>query len=470
MKEYHDILSRKTFKDNLADAYDKQADSMPNYTPQQRMVSGFMRGMGTGLRNDREREAKLKEIEEDSRQMAMLTKELTMATGKNQLKKEKYNLFLNENYAGLMQLSDLMQKGEDGKVDILGPELFANFSKIMGEDLGKFQHYKNGYFNFIDKKGEPRTINSMNLLQPLIANLPDDQKQNFKGFLTPLQMKDIDRLYEEKQLKIDKYRAEIDASKASGEASKAHAELYKAQSNPDAIQAEIDYKKAQANLLNQKANNVGSSDNKKLLDNIASDNIKFLSENKENVETNKRLIQAYSNIGKVLTAEEKDLLSRTGPSMKAIALRFLNTSFDEGTRRQAEIEMESQPLYHGIKKIFVGTTSNQDVAMFLATLPSLDKDYNANINIIKRRINELEKENFILENTKKELENNNYRVHHSHSSINDKVNKMWENKILKESGKVKLKLNDGSIKMYDKEKDKKAIEELLNNNLAEEIQ
>jgi len=232
MSDYSEILKRKTFKDNLADAYDKQADNMPNYTPQQRMVSGFMRGMGTGLRNDREREAKLKEIEEDSRQMAMLTKELTMATGKNQLKKEKYNLFLNENYAGLMQLSDLMQKGEDGKVDILGPELFTNFSKIMGEDLGTFQHYKNGYFNFIDKKGQPRTINSMNLLQPLIANLPDDQKQNFKGFLTPLQMKDIDRMYEEKQLKLQKLQADIDLAKV-------HSKLYEEQAKEALRKAEV---------------------------------------------------------------------------------------------------------------------------------------------------------------------------------------------------------------------------------------
>lgn len=240
MKDYYEILNRKTPRDNWADSLQSHADSIGKpMNKNQAAAKAIYGGFAAGLRNDMDREAKLKEIEEDSRQMAMLDRELKMATGKNQLKKEKYNLFLSENYAGLMQLSDLMQKGEDGKVDILGPELFANFSKIMGEDLGKFQHYKNGYFNFIDKKGEPRTINSMNLLQPLIASLPDDQKQNFKGFLTPLQMKDIDRMYEEKQLKIDKYRADIDASKASVEASKAHAELYKAQAKEALRKAEI---------------------------------------------------------------------------------------------------------------------------------------------------------------------------------------------------------------------------------------
>lgn len=456
MSDYSEILKRKTFKDNLADAYDKQADNMPNYTPQQRMVSGFMRGMGTGLRNDREREAKLKEIEEDSRQMAMLTKELTMATGKNQLKKEKYNLFLNENYAGLMQLSDLMQKGEDGKVDILGPELFANFSKIMGEDLGTFQHYKNGYFNFIDKKGEPRTINSMNLLQPLIANLPDDQKQNFKGFLTPLQSADIDKIYEEKQLKIDKYRADIDASKASVEASKAHAELYKAQSNPDAIQAEIDYKKAQANLLNQKATNVGKGDNKKLFDSIYQDNIKYLSESKNTLNTNNKILGAYKNIGKLLTEENLSILSRDGPSLYSNAMRFLNPSFDESTRRQAEIEMETQPLYHEIKKMFAGATSNQDVALFITTLPTLGKDYKGNMNVIKRKVNELEKDNFIIKNTRKLIEDSNYSIHHTHSSFDDKINTLWEKevtdkKLLNNGKNVKMKDKDGAIYYIPKE-------------------
>lgn len=240
MKDYYEILNRKTPRDNWADSLQSHADSIGKpMNKNQAAAKAIYGGFAAGLRNDMDREAKIREIEEDSRQMAMLDRELKMATGKNQLKKEKYNLFLSENYAGLMQLSDLMQKGEDGKVDILGPELFANFNKIMGEDLGKFQHYKNGYFNFIDKKGEPRTINSMNLLQPLIASLPDDQKQNFKGFLTPLQMKDIDRMYEEKQLKIDKYRADIDASKASVEASKAHAELYKAQAKEALRKAEI---------------------------------------------------------------------------------------------------------------------------------------------------------------------------------------------------------------------------------------
>ena len=205
MKENYDILNRRKPMEEVGDAFKGQADSMRPMNVGQRREQALMRGFGAGINMGARAidEAKIREIEEDSRQMAMLDRELKMSTGRNQLKKEKYTLFLNENYAGLMQLSDLLQKGEDGKVDILAPELFANFSKIMGEDLGTFKHYKNGYFNFIDKKGEPRTINGMNLLQPLIANLPDDQKQNFKGFLTPLQMKDIGRMYEEKQLKID---------------------------------------------------------------------------------------------------------------------------------------------------------------------------------------------------------------------------------------------------------------------------
>lgn len=240
MKDYYEILNRKTPRDNWADSLQSHADSIGKpMNKNQAAAKAIYGGFAAGLRNDMDREAKIREIEEGSRQTAMLDKELKMFTAKNQVKKEKYNLFLNENYAGLMQLSDLMQKGEDGKVDILAPELFRNFGEIMGEDLGKFQHYKNGYFNFIDKKGEPRTINGMNLLQPLLANLPDDQKQNFKGFLTPLQMKDIDRMYEEKQLKIDKYRAEIDASKASVETNKAHAELYKAQAKEALRKAEI---------------------------------------------------------------------------------------------------------------------------------------------------------------------------------------------------------------------------------------
>lgn len=232
MKEYHDILSRKTFKDNLADAYDKQADSMPNYTPQQRMVSGFMRGMGTGLRNDREREAKLKEIEEDSRQMAMLTKELTMATGKNQLREQKIKSFIADQDSNLKLASDLIVKGKYDQLDILAPSIFNAYKEHTGTNLGEYLFSKNGHISFKTPDGKIETMEAKTLFNPIMNYIPPEDRGNYKGFATSYQAEELDAIVEARRLKNELLQSQADNMKA-------HSKLYEAQGKEALRKAEV---------------------------------------------------------------------------------------------------------------------------------------------------------------------------------------------------------------------------------------
>ena len=467
MSDYSDILNSKKTSDKLGDAFSKQADSMRPLNVGQRREQALLRGLGVGLNNDDERESKLAELEEDYKQVDMFDRQLKMATGKNQLTKaQNENFFLTyQNDYGV--LDKLLEQGKTDEADIVLRDLFGKFNELNPDrKLGTYLGFDKASGNIFvhDNNGNAESMHYSDLTAQTI---PQDQQINYPNLLTRNAKFIIDNQMALKTLDVEKARASINQSNAAAETSKTHAELYKAQSNPDAIQSEIEYKKAQTNKLNQEANNVSKGDDKKLFDEIYKTNVNYLSEAKTNIENNKKVLGAYDNIGTIVTDENADLFRRTGPSIKAAALRFLNPSFDEGTRREAELEMESQPLYLDLKKLFGFNPSNTDIALFIKTLPTMGKDYKANMNVINRRKEELKKDIFKAEETRKLIEESNYKLLHSHSSIDEIVNNRWDKKVLIDKGKVKLKLKNGSIKVYDKEKDKKAIEDILNNNLAE---
>lgn len=432
MKEYYDILNRRKPMEDVGDAFKGQADAMRPMNVGQRREQALMRGFGAGINMGARAvdEAKIREIEEDSRQMAMLTKELTMATGKNQLKKEKYNLFLSENYAGLMQLSDLMQKGEDGKIDILGPELFANFSKIMGEDLGKFQHYKNGYFNFIDKKGEPRTINSMNLLQPLIASLPDDQKQNFKGFLTPLQSADIDRMYKEKQLNLEKLQADIDLAKA-------HSKLYESQGKEALRKAE--------NPTMTKSQEIIFKSN---VDN----NQQYIKEARKKVITDKILVQTLNETEDMIIEAAKK--GQVGSDLLSQGKRLWSKYLTGDNKEITIVDMAKAAYFARVKEAGGANPSTTEFLTALETIPNTDKNLLASLSVLKKDKNIALNNIYRFNNIEKNLRNNDYQgspddeniINFNEEEYNNFVNENSLKKTIRVSKKDK---NTGKIDILD---------------------
>ncbi len=469
-KDYSDILNRKTIMDKVSDAFTDQANSMRPMNVGQRREQALMRGLGVGFGLNPEREAKLAELENMSKELAMNKYGLEMQSGKNELKKQKLLSFLNENHAGLSQLSEYIYAGKHNEVDILAPEILKNYSDITGDKIGKFSHYKNGYATFIDDGGEPKTINIKNLIQPVMDLLPTDQKKEYRGFLSPLQNADIDRMVKAQELQMQKYQADIEASKA-------HTELYKLQTDPDMLSADMDYKKAQAEKLRQEAKYVGKDSNKELLKKLQTSNIDFLEETHDNIKSKEKQLGAYENIGKLITEEFQSTWNRSGAGLISKAQRFLNPSFTDASRRQAQIDMEKEPLYHEIRKIFTGAVSDKDVALFVTTLPDLNNSYEANMTIIENRKKALEEDLFKLKSTRDLIQNSDYSTHFTHTSIQDKVEELNKERIAKieaeklnSNNKIKLQLEDGSINIYDKEQDKEIINELLNNKLAKQLQ
>ena len=356
-KDYSDILNRKTIMDKVGDAFTDQANSMRPMNVGQRREQALMRGLGAGFGLNPAREAKLAELEQMSKEAAMFDHELKMQSGNNELKKQKNLAFFNENQAALSQLSEYIYAGKHSEVDMLAPEILKSYSDITGNKIGKFSHYKNGYATFIDESGEPKTINIKNLLQPVMDLLPPDQKKEYRGFLSPLQNADIDRMVKSQELQMQKYQADIEASKA-------HAELYKSQAEKAKIEAQNPMSKKEQETI--------------LTTNITS-NRKYIEEKLDpKLEASENILTAYDRLGKI-AIETPNLV---GSDYLTKVRRTLGEAF--GLDPNLDYAKLSNVDFEKMLRPILGAQFTKDEGnRILAKLPSIEKNRKALLQFLK---------------------------------------------------------------------------------------
>ena len=224
MKEYYDILNRRKPMEDVGDAFKGQADAMRPMNVGQRREQALMRGFGAGINMGARAvdEAKIREIEEDSRQMAMLTKELTMATGKNQLREQKIKSFIADQDSNLKLASDLIVKGKYDQLDILAPSIFNAYKEHTGTNLGEYLFSKNGHISFKTPDGKIETMEAKTLFNPIMNYIPPEDRGNYKGFATSYQAEELDAIVETRRLKNELLQSQSDNMKA-------HSKLYESQ-------------------------------------------------------------------------------------------------------------------------------------------------------------------------------------------------------------------------------------------------
>lgn len=356
-KDYSDMLNRKTVMDKVGDAFTDQANSMRPMNVGQRREQALLRGLGAGFGINPAREAKLAELEVMSKELAMNKYALEMQSGKNELKKQKLLSFLNENHAGLSQLSEYIYAGKHNEVDILAPEILKSYGDITGDKIGKFSHYKNGYATFIDETGNPKAINIKNLLQPVMDLLPADQKKEYRGFLSPLQNADIDRMVKAQELQMQKYQADIEASKA-------HAELYKSQAEKAKIEAQNPMSKKEQETI--------------LTTNITS-NRKYIEEKLDpKLEASENILTAYDRLGKI-AIETPNLV---GSDYLTKVRRTLGEAF--GLDPNLDYAKLSNVDFEKMLRPILGAQFTKDEGnRILAKLPSIEKNRKALLQFLK---------------------------------------------------------------------------------------
>ena len=377
LDQYKDLVNQPTFADYLGDAFSK-AGSQEAIGPAQKSSNLMLAAFGTGIKGTaaEERRQQLSPMLEQAGRITAKAAELEAQMQESEQNRLKITQFIKQSAVPIAQLSQASLARDIPASNELAKGIYLNF-KQGAEDptMGDFDHYHNGviYYHNLETgaiEGEnviglmyqagidPKTIWGQDA--PMIeAGLSPGAKKNYE---------DSEKM---RQLEMEGKRADIGLKQA-------HAGVYQEQANK--IQNEMQAPKPKysdrvmSKLIETNQNWVNS-----------------LNKEHQTLETQST---AYKEIAKIISKEKG---SRAGSSAIAQGLRLYNNSNSESEKRQALIELYKQPLMAGIKQIFAGSTSNEDVALFMSTLPSLDKNPDAAIQVAIERAeqldNQLQKDN-----------------------------------------------------------------------------
>jgi hypothetical protein len=361
MKDYADILNRKKTADKLGDAFTDQANSMRPMNVGQRREQALLRGLGVGLNSDDEREAKLAELENMSKELSMNKYALEMQSGKNaKIKADNENFFLS-NRNDLATLNDFLQKGDFEAVNVMAPTLLENYKKITGRDIGEYSYSANGKIYMEDKQGNVKGQYIADILQGVI---PQEEQMNFPELLTYNSKTAVANKIEEQRLKNEQIKAAIEASRANVETSKAHAELYKSQAEKAKMEAQNPMSKKEQETI--------------LTTNITS-NRKYIEEKLDpKLEASENILTAYDRLGKI-AIETPNLV---GSDYLTKVRRTLGEAF--GLDPNLDYAKLSNVDFEKMLRPILGAQFTKDEGnRILAKLPSIEKNRKALLQFLK---------------------------------------------------------------------------------------
>jgi hypothetical protein len=369
MKDYHDIINRKTYRDNFSDALNKQADSIGRpMNKGQADTSAILRGFAAGFSHDSEREAKLAELENMSKELAMNKYALEMQSGKNaKIKADNENFFLS-NRNDLATLNDFLQKGDFEAVNVMAPTLLENYKKITGKDIGEYAYSSGGKIYVEDSKGNVKGQYIADILQGII---PQEEQMNFPELLTYNSKAAVQNKLEEQRLKNEQIKAAIEASRANVETSKAHAELYKSQAEKAKMEAEKAKMEAENPMSKKEQETI-------LTTNITS-NRKYIEEKLDpKLEASENILTAYDRLGKIAIETPNlvgsDYLTKVRRTLGEVF--GLDPNLDYAKLSNVDFEKMLRPI--------LGAQFTKDEGnRILAKLPSIEKNRKALLQFLK---------------------------------------------------------------------------------------
>jgi hypothetical protein len=360
-KDYSDILNRKKTSDRLADAFTDQANSMRPMNVGQRREQALLRGLGVGFGIDPEREAKLAELENMSKELAMNKYALEMQSGRNaKIKVDNENFFLN-NPEDLAMMSDAIVSGNHTQVDMLAPDILSSYQKITG--YGKdmtYKHYKNGLYTFEKADGTYNTINVKDLFAPVYDNLPDEQKKRYRGFASRRQLVDMEAEEALRTLKMQELRSRIENTNAD-------TELVRAKTSS-----------AREEMLNPPM----TESQKILFKANVDNNQEYLKEaGKKNI-TNLALVQTLNELEEMIIESAKK--GQVGSDISAIRKRGWDKYISGDNKEMTIVDMAKATYFGRIKEAGGSNPSTTEFLTALSTMPNTDKNLSANLRIINK--------------------------------------------------------------------------------------
>ena len=379
LEPYKDLVDKKGFADYLGDAFSK-VGSGPAVGEAQRMSNAMLSGMGAGISGAaaEERRQKLSPMLEQAGRITAKAAELEAQMQESEQNRLLITNFIKQSAVPIAQLSQASLARDIPASNELAKGIYLNFKQGAGDPtMGDFDHYHNGviYYHNLETgaiEGEnviglmyqagidPKTIWGQDA--PMIeAGLSPGAKKNYE---------DSEKM---RQLEMEGKRADVNLKQA-------HAGVYQQQANQ--IQNEMQAPKPK---YSEPVMNKLIESNQTWVNSLAKEHQKLETQS-----------NAYKQIASLIS-KEKEAFGRAGSGIIKMAQRAVNKSGTESERNQALIELYQQPLMTGIKDMFAGATSDYDIALFIAGLPSLKTNPDAAIQVALERSaqldNQIQKDN-----------------------------------------------------------------------------
>jgi len=432
LEQYKDLVDKKGFGDYLGDAFSR-VGSGPAQGASQRMSNAILSGLGAGVSGaaaDQRKEMLSPYLEQAGRitaKAAELEAQMQQA--------QSYQLAINEfgqKYTPLVAEFAAAVNSNDPRATMMFKDLVNKAGMIPGyENLEGESWNPSGGFGLAlnTETGEYRKITADEIVR---AVAPEAQAiygdRWFEKFM-PLNAgfaKDaayaFDMKRQEDALGLEGKRADVNLKQA-------HAGVYQQQANQ--IQNEMQAPKPKYS--------------ERVMSKLIESNQNWVNSLDKEQQTLETQSNAYKQIANLIS-KEKETFGRAGSGIIKTAQRAVNTAGTESEKNQALIELYKQPLMAGIKQMFAGTTSDRDVATFIAGLPSLDKNPDAAIQVAMERAaqldNQLQKNNL----TRDVLENDfGYSEPYNSLAVQNRVKERFK-PVTPTTGIVTMAAPDGSTR------------------------
>lgn len=383
LEQYKDLVDKKGFSDYLGDAFSR-VGSGPAQGATQRMSNAILSGLGAGVSGAAadERKEMLSPYLEQAGRITAKAAELEAQMQQAQ----SYQLAINEfgqKYTPLVAEFAAAVNSNDPRATMMFKDLINKAQMIPGfENLeGDSWNPTKGFGLALNTEtGEYRKITAdeiVSAIAPAAQSIYGDQW--FEKFM-PLNAgfaKDaaygFNMKRQEDALNLKEKTADVSLKQA-------HAGVY--QQEAAKIKKEMQAPKPK---YSEPVMNKLIESNQKWVNELAKEHQKI------EIQSN-----AYKQIASLIS-KEKEAFGRAGSGIIKMAQRAINKSGTESERNQALIELYQQPLMTGIKDMFAGSTSDYDIALFIAGLPSLKTNPDAAIQVALERAaqldNQIQKDN-----------------------------------------------------------------------------
>lgn len=448
LNQYQDLVNQPTFADYLGNAFSK-VGSQPAVGEAQRMSNAMLSGMGAGISGAaaEERRQKLSPMLEQAGRITAKAAEIEAQMQEAEQTRLQMTQFFKQSAVPIAQLSQASLAGDRPAANELAKGVYLNFKQGANDPtMGDFDHYHNGviyYHNLENGAIEGENVISL-MYQAGIdpVSIWGQDAPMIEAGLSPGAKKNYEDSEKMRQLEMQGKSADVALKQA-------HAGVYQQQANQ--IQNEMQAPKPKYS--------------ERVMSKLIESNQNWVNSLDKEQQTLETQSNAYKQIANLIS-KEKEAFGRAGSGIIKTVQRAINKSGTESERNQALIELYKQPLMAGIKQMFAGTTSDFDVATFIAGLPSLDKNPDAAIQVAMERAaqldNQMQKNNL----TREVVENDfGYSEPYNSLAVQNRVKERFK-PVTPTTGVVTMAAPDGSTRPvpaaqveYWKSKGAKVIDE-----------